>query len=57
MGNRSHPLHAARMCAIKRFESNWNTLGVVARDGFQQHYPLLTIPLDNIYLNPKLDLT
>jgi len=31
-------------------------LEVVARDGHPQHYSLLSIPLTDVYLDPKLDL-
>jgi hypothetical protein len=31
-------------------------LSVVARDGIEQHYTALTIPLTGIYLNPALEL-
>lgn len=27
---------------------------VVARDGYQQHYPELKIPLDGIFLDPRV---
>ena len=30
---------------------------VVARDGIQQHYSLLSIPLTDVYLDPRLDLS
>jgi hypothetical protein len=29
---------------------------VVARDGIEQHYTALTIPLTGLYLDPKIDL-
>jgi hypothetical protein len=28
----------------------------VARDGYPQHYTLFSIPLADVYLDPKLDL-
>jgi hypothetical protein len=31
-------------------------MGLVARDGYAQHYALFSIPLNDIYLDPRLDL-
>jgi hypothetical protein len=31
-------------------------LRVVARAGYQQHYPSLSIPLNNVYLDPRLEV-
>ena len=30
---------------------------MVARDGVEEHYELLTIPLSGVYLDPKLEAT
>jgi hypothetical protein len=29
---------------------------MVARDGYQQHYSLLSIPMNDVYLDTRLDL-
>ena len=34
--------------------SSW--IGLVARDGYPQHSTLFSIPLTNVYLDPRLEL-
>jgi hypothetical protein len=35
---------------------SYEGISVVARDGYQQHYSLLSLPITDVYLDPRLEL-
>ena len=43
-------------CGVDLLSSRNDVMPVVARDGIEQHYTALTIPLIGVYLNPALEL-
>ncbi len=47
-------LEVPMACESAHNSMTLGTLEMVARESYQQHYPLLTIPLNDVYLDPRV---